>query len=824
LQIEAIFVYFYMAENNKKLFADIVVPGPPHQIFTYIIPADIRNDIEYGHRVVVPFGKRTSTGFVTAFSDKTSVENLKEIIEIADPWPLLTEELLNLTRWISDYYMAGWGETIKSALPPGLTAKSKLNVEILSTEEPDNLTNLQHTLFDLVKNKKSIPVNHLIKKYAPQPVRLALNSMEKTGLICFKYSFEKNGISVKTKKKISIINTLPKEEMEKLIKKSPVQAEVIKILMKKKSIWRHEINKPMSVLNRLRDKNLIEIQDIEVYRESLDELPPPPANEIVLTSEQKNAVEVITKSIDKQEFKTFLVHGITGSGKTQVYIESIKHTLSMGKTALVLIPEISLTPQAVMRYRSFFGDKIAVMHSRMASGERYDSWRRIKKGELTIGIGPRSAVFAPLENLGLIIVDEEHDPSFKQNDPSPRYHGRDVAVMRGKLNKAVVVLGSATPSFESYFNTINKKYEIISITERIDKTPLPSVTLVDQKKFTWEKENRIISPVLREKIENRLKKKEQVILLQNRRGYAPFLMCSKCGYIEECKNCDITLTFHRSTKTIECHYCGYRHRAPDVCPKCQNPSMSYRGGPGTEQVEEELQRIFPDARILRMDFDTTRAKGAHTKIIRAFSEHKGDILLGTQMVAKGHDFSGVSLVGIISADTGLFFPDFRAGEKTFQLLTQAAGRAGRRKMQGEVVIQTMSPGHPVLSFVLTHNYKDFFTWENQNRKELSYPPWGKIIAIHFKSSKKEPAEKAAEYFRKALGNNRTIAVLGPAPSPLSRIKNLYRYQIIVKSSRIIDNGGSKLHSVVRSALKKYYSSRNYYNVHIAVNVDPMDML
>jgi len=812
-----------MTKSDKKLYAEIVIPGPPHQKFTYLIPSKIRDEIECGHRVVVPFGKRTATGFVTSFSDKTSIKDLKEIKEIADPWPLLTEELLTLTRWISDYYIAGWGETIKSALPPGLTAKSKLLVEVLNSDEPDNLTDLQRKLIDIIKNKDSISVNFLINKFRSESVRRALTRLERAGVIGFKYSFEKDSISVKTKKKIFIKDTISNEEIKKLQKRSPAQAGIIELLMKKKSLWRHEIDTSMSVLNKLKEKNLIEIKDVEVYRESFDELHPPPVKEIVLTQEQKSAVEKITAAINRKEFKTFLIHGITGSGKTQVYIEGIKHALSMGKTALVLIPEISLTPQAVMRYRFFFGNKIAVLHSRMAQGERYDAWRRIKKGEFTIAIGPRSAVFAPLENLGLIIVDEEHDSSFKQKDPAPRYHGRDAAVMRGKLNNAVVLLGSATPSLESYFNAINKKYEIVSITERIDKTPLPSVVLIDQKEFIRQKETRIISPILREKIENRLNNKEQVILLQNRRGYAPFLMCKVCGYIEECKNCDITLTFHRSTKTLECHYCGYKQRAPDVCPKCQNPSMSYIGA-GTEQVEEELQRIFPDARILRMDFDTTRTKGAHTRIIRDFSEHRGDILLGTQMVAKGHDFSGVSLVGVISADTGLYFPDFRAGEKTFQLLTQAAGRAGRRATRGEVIIQTMSPDHPVLSFVLTHNYKNFFEWESRNRKELNYPPWGKIITIHFKSSKKEKAEKAAEYFRKVLDNNIGITILGPAPSPLSRIKNLYRYQIIVKSSRISDKGGRKLHSIVRTALKAYYTNRNYYNVHIAVNVDPMDML
>jgi primosomal protein N' (replication factor Y) len=455
----------------------------------------------------------------------------------------------------------------------------------------------------------------------------------------------------------------------------------------------------------------------------------------------------------------------------------------------------------------------------MSAGERADAWRWLRQGKFKIALGPRSAVFAPLENLGVVVVDEEHESSYKQNDPAPRYHARDVAVMRARMAGCPVILGSATPSLESYHNALSEKYRLLRLTQRIDETPMPVVTVVPRPGF-YDK-SPIFSTLLLERIAERLGSKDQIILLQNRRGYATLLRCGSCGFIEGCPHCDITLTYHQKGRSLRCHYCGYERAASDSCSKCGGATMKYKGV-GTQQVEEALRRHHPDARIIRMDLDTTRHKGSHDRIVTEFEQGKGDILFGTQMVAKGHDFPGVRLVGVVSADTELNFPDFRAGERAFQLLTQAAGRAGRRSLIGEVVIQSGDPSNPLFQFVIDQDYERFYEWASSERSALNYPPFGRLIAVRFRGADSKETAAAAEAFRKRFHPQPGVEILGPAPSPIERLRGLYRYQMLFRAVKSRDPSGERLRGIVRRMLDE--SPRRMGRVRISVDVDPLDMM
>jgi primosomal protein N' (replication factor Y) len=561
-----------------------------------------------------------------------------------------------------------------------------------------------------------------------------------------------------------------------------------------------------------------------------------------LNDNQRAVLDEFTKAIDAGSTRTFLLHGVTGSGKTQVYIEAIRHCLNQGKTAIVLVPEISLTPQIVRRFKSHFADSVAVVHSRMSAGERHDVWRLARQGNYKIVIGPRSAVFAPLSNLGLIVVDEEHEASYKQFDSVPRYNARDVAIVRATRTGAVVVLGSATPSAESYHNAVTGKYTLLEMPHRIDAVPMPTIDIVDmmeerrrayeQMKMSLpEEERRVlrnfkqspVSAILREKIEQRLQKREGIILLQNRRGFAPFVECPDCGYTEMCDRCSITLTYHMAKKHLRCHYCGLVRAPRAQCPQCGGFNIQLRGV-GTQRVEEELARLFPAARILRMDLDTTSRKGAHDRLLKKFGSGEADILLGTQMVAKGLDFPRVTLVGVISADTQMLLPDFRSSERTFQLLTQVAGRAGRSSLLGEVIIQTHQPGHHALRHVIDHDVKKFYEEELEERRALMYPPFSRIALIETRGTNEASVQKHSEKFGHLLkASDGQLTILGPAPAVIAKINNQYRWHILLKSPKTVDPSGALLRATLRKALAAYgrFSNRS---VRLTIDVDPVGLM
>ncbi len=595
------------------------------------------------------------------------------------------------------------------------------------------------------------------------------------------------------------------------------------------------------MLSALAKKGLLEIVEREVVRSSsYDQFELP--QRFALNFHQERAFASIQEAFSDGRFHTYLLYGVTGSGKTEVYIEAIRKVLERGRTAIVLVPEISLTPQIVRRFKLHFGDEVAVLHSRMSEGERYDAWRLIHRGRYRIVIGARSAVFAPLRKLGLIVVDEEQEASYKQFDAVPRYHARDVAIMRASFCGAVVILGSATPSLESYYNAQAGKFSLLELPERVDQAKLPRIEIVD---MTEERRRRYesfrsgldaetklrrqaprfvassLSGHLKEKIEDRLRKREGIILLQNRRGFAPYVECQECGHVEQCSDCNVTLTYHLARKHMRCHYCGSVKPAPSQCPRCEGPAVEIRGF-GTQRVEEELKRELPRARVMRMDLDTTSRKGSHDRMLRIFVQREVDLLLGTQMVAKGLDISHVTLVGVISADTQLRLPDFRSSERTFQLLTQVAGRAGRRATEGEVIIQTSQPQHYAFKYVLEHDFTGFYDEELEFRRELRYPPFSRLALVEFRGQKESEVERAAVEFARLFDfADRGLEKLGPAPAAISKIRKNYRYHLLLKGNRETDPNGTLLHSALHRALHQY---RVRSGVQITVDIDPQGMM
>lgn len=589
-------------------------------------------------------------------------------------------------------------------------------------------------------------------------------------------------------------------------KLSTSQEKIINLCMEKEYVLRKElVDISLSSLNTLIKKNILLEKKLEHYRLSYNEKIEPKKE---LTNDQKSVVDEVLANTG---YFPYLLFGVTGSGKTEVYMELIEDALNKGKTSIVLVPEISLTPQMVLRFQKRFGDNIAAIHSALSDGEKYDEWRRIVKGEAKIVIGARSAIFAPLNNIGMIIIDEEHSDSYKQDDSNPRYNAKDIALLRGKYHNCPVIMGSATPSLEVFARAKKGVFKLLELPNRINGKSLPHINIVDMNEMISKTKGHF-SPVLLEAISARLLKNEQIILLLNRRGYSSFVTCKNCGYTFKCPNCDITLTYHKSSRTLRCHYCGYGTKVYDTCPECHEKSINDLGV-GTEKVEEELNKLFPESRILRMDFDTTSRKGMHEKMIKAFKNHEYDILLGTQIVSKGLDFDNVTLVGVINADTSLNIPDFRSSETTFSLLAQVAGRAGRSDKEGEVIIQTFNPEHYTIQYTKKHDYLGFYNREMSIRRELKYPPYYYIcyVKISGKDNKYiyEESLKITKLFHNKLIN---MIILGPSPCTIFKLNNIYRYGIILKYKKDED-----LREVLNKVIEHYKDNRN---IKIDVNFNP----
>ncbi len=793
----------------KNRFCDVAFPVPVHRQFTYEIPPTLADAVQKGTRVVAPFRKRFLTGVVVGLSAESQLPEVKPIQDVLDAEPIFSEEMLRLTRWISDYYLSSWGEALKSAGPTGTSVESSLHVRLVG-EETHETNEVRKKIIGALRGGRGLTMKQLAKKIGDTGLRYHVGKLASTGAVEISESIDEPRVSIKYESYVQFAEeyadparlTVVLRELDKRATKQ--SAILLKLTQLQKTIdggvsvvqLLSQSRSSMSSLTALVAKGILELYERESYRDAVFGYHEEEKN-IVLTPRQKECVDEVSKSVEAGEYATFLMHGVTGSGKTQVYIECIEFAQRRGKGAIVLVPEISLTPQIVDRFKNKFGENVAVMHSRMSLGERYDAWRRIYRGESGVVIGARSAVFAPVKNLGLIVVDEEHEGSYKQSDTVPRYNARDVAVMRCSVNKCVALLGSATPSVESYYNTAIGKYKLLTLPERIDNAKLPDIQIVDMKKKRREKlVFGSFSDELRTKINDRLAKKEGIIILRNRRGFSTYLQCGDCGATEMCPNCDVALTFHKKKTHLRCHYCGFVKSPPVRCPKCGSDKLYY-GGTGTQKVEEELAASFPEARILRMDLDTTSSRGAHDRILMQFGNGEAEMLVGTQLVAKGLDFPRVTLVGVVSADSTMLMPDFRSNERTFQLLTQVSGRAGRKDKEGEVVIQVSNSREEVLDFVARHDYTSFYNTEIEVRRELNYPPYSRMVVLEFRGKEFKPtsdgAERAANRIRKSLP---VLAVLGPAPAVIGRLLGKYRFQIVIKMQKNLDKAGERLEATL----------------------------
>lgn len=816
----------------ERPFADIVLPLPVQGAFTYAVPERLRGHVRVGTRVLVSFSGRRRMGFVVGHRTKSEVTGeIKEVLEVLDAEPVFDEEMAGLTRWISGYYLCSWGEALKCALPTGVFSESKRNV-ILKEPYPEPLISKlarraprQAEVLRVLADRKAATFDQLRRMLGKEDLHSSVYELARKGYV---EVIEVPGRSRVKVKKERMVRIAPREGVDEALKelerRAPKQAICLKILMEREEMPAFLLSSDYGIghgsLKGLEQKGWVRISWEEKIRDPFEDIPVEEPQKVELTPPQREALDGVKEALESGTFRTVLLYGITGSGKTQVYIEAIAAALAMGRSAIVLVPEISLTPQTVRQFRAHFGDEVAVLHSGLSDGERYDAWRMIRRGARRIAVGARSAVFAPVRNLGLIVVDEEHESTYKQYDTNPRYNARDVATVRAQHTGAVVMLGSATPSLESYRNAATGKFVLSRLPERMDGRRLPEVEIVDMRKEKEAGNWSIFSRALQDGIGERLERGEQVILLQNRRGYSTFIQCPDCGFVFRCRRCQVTLTFHASGRWLICHYCGYRRSAPAMCPECRGHRLKYRGT-GTERVEAELGTLFPEARIVRVDLDTTGTKGAHYRLLERFRLREADILLGTQMVAKGLDFAEVTLVGVISADTALNLPDFRAGERTFQLLTQVAGRTGRGDLPGWVIIQTYNPDDEAIRFAQRHDFEGYARMELAHREELGYPPFGKLVMVLFRSMSEEAVEKVAERYGAALQEEAEgqIEVLGPVEAPLGRIKGYYRWHILLrgKSSKALRRLAAEVDRRERAEARKR-------KVIVTIDVDPVGML
>ncbi|MFV8827097.1 primosomal protein N' [Alkalihalobacterium sp. APHAB7] len=764
------------------MIARVIVDVPSGQtdrLFDYKIPSKWYDVLEKGMRVVVPFGPRSIQGFVVEITESSTVEKLKEIKEILDVTPVLTEELLELGNWLTEQTLSYKISAYQVMLPAAL--KTKVEKQLLCLQEIQLLPISLQPFF----NKQPLVKWNEIVDTDPS-LLTSIKDAVKCGLLEVQYAVKDKG---KKQTHRMIESLLSKDQLKDLLVGLPQRAE------KQLAIVHYFIENGEQVplirlieltqssrqsVKSLIDKGVLVEKEKEFYRDPFINETFAQTKPLQLTDQQQQVTIPILDSIEENVHKTFLLHGVTGSGKTEIYLQVIDRVLSEGKEAIVLVPEISLTPQMVDRFKGRFGSQVAVLHSGLSLGEKYDEWRKIHRKEVRVAVGARSAVFAPFENLGIIIIDEEHEGSYKQ-DEMPKYHARDVAIFRGHYYCCPVVLGSATPSLETYARAKVGRYELLTLGERVNQGPLPTVEIVDMREELRDGNRSMFSSSLFEKMKDRIDKKEQMVLLLNRRGFSTFVMCRDCGYVANCEHCDISFTYHKTNHSLKCHYCGHEERMITTCPSCSSEHVRFFGT-GTQRVEEELGKVLPEARVIRMDVDTTRRKGSHQKLLKDFGEGKADILLGTQMIAKGLDFPNITLVGVLTADTMLHLPDFRSSERTFQLLTQVSGRAGRHKLPGEVVVQTYTPEHYSIELVKEHDFVTFFQREILIRKGSGYPPYYHIALINV-SHQELPkvihvTEKITQFLKQQLTNEANI--LGPVASPIARLKNRYRYQCMIK--------------------------------------------
>ncbi|MEE9912395.1 MAG: primosomal protein N' [Deltaproteobacteria bacterium] len=802
------------------MYVQVALNIPAGKLFTYAVPDNLQSKVQIGKRVFVPFGSRKRTGFIVGAAASSTLEDVRPIGEILDEEPLFGDEDLKFYSWIADYFLYPLGKTLAELIPSGTEKKDLLWIFPAPVPSDVCLSPSQEKLLDFLnQSPRGIALGHLIKNTELKNAANVVKSLHLAGLVRITEK-QKQPLAVRTQKIIRLAAAVPDE-----LKLTSRQEAVVELLKKAGPTgWNDLLSRAHAsgaVVKKLLEKGVITASNAEVIRKaSLASSVGRNREEIILNDEQQKALLEIDRLLCAGAFRPVLFHGVTGSGKTEVYLNAIEHVLANGGTAMYLVPEIALTPQLISRIAGRFDeDKIAVIHSGIAQSIRYDQWRQIKRSRINLVIGARSALFAPLTNLKLIIVDEEHDASYKQDDRLC-YHARDLAVVKAKFTNAVVVLGSATPGIRSYYNARTKKYHYLELTQRVNHKPLPRIDIIDMKA---EKEAHgktpILSDALISAIAETLGRKEQTLLFLNKRGFDTFLVCGDCGYHFRCPNCAVALKSHLAENIIKCHYCDYSQKAMPLCPECRGGRiLNY--GTGTQKLEKEIECRFPGARICRMDSDTTARKGTQEKILAALEKREIDILLGTQMITKGHDFPAITLVGVISADTSLNMPDFRAAEKTFQMLTQVAGRGGRGDVAGRVIIQTFNPDHYALRYTQQHDYKSFYADEMEFRKALQYPPYSYIINLRLSSARKEAlletVQDAGRQARKlAAPYGNAVEIIGPSESPLARIRGEHRQQMLIKG-----RDSKTLHAIAAALLEKHDTGA----VKMTIDVDPENFM
>ena len=823
--------------TNLGLRVDVALPLPIHRTFTYQINTE--SQPQPGTRVLVPFRQQEHIGWVVGPGSATKIKQIRPVLSILDDSPQMPAELLNLCRWIADYYIAPLGIALRAALPAVLSDVSRNYISLLEDVSLKKLRpREQRVVAALERHGKPIRVRTLRRQLGMGSIWPEIRSLVARGVVGHEM-LPPAKPPVKTKRVVRLIDRLGTlQARDEMFARTPRQREAYELL--ERSGGTSELTQMIKeegfsrgVIKGLESKRLVGIFHEEQLRDPFADIPASKPPVLVPTKDQRNVIDALIGALDEDVPIPFLLQGITGSGKTLVYIELLREALARGQSAIVLVPEIALTPQTVSRFRAHFDDQVAVLHSGLSEGERYDAWRSLNTGQRRIAVGARSALFAPLSNLGVIVVDEEHDGSYKQSE-APRYLARDLAVVRARQTGAVCVLGSATPSLESWTNARTGKFHHLQLTKRVGGARLPEVRVVDlraQRRGSSEapraneRGSGVLSSELVSAVDARLERAEQVILLLNRRGYSSFVQCRECGEVEQCLNCSISLTYHRSARRIICHHCRYDVPAPERCPRCGSADLSYRGL-GTEQVERVAVETFPSARIARMDVDTTSGKWAHHRILDRVAKGDVDILLGTQMIAKGLDFPRVTLVGVVNADVGIHLPDFRASERTFQLLSQVAGRAGRGKLGGEVLIQTSLPDHYAIQAAVAHDFRAFAERESAARETPRYPPHLRMVNVILSSPDQRATAKSAEagaaWLRRWLrGPNaeepRAVELVGPAPAPIERLHGRWRWHFFLRGS-----SPSAIGRAVRALIDGFKVPGG--DVRLAVDRDPVALL
>ncbi len=815
-------------------YARVAFPLPQDLTFSYAIPVRLQSVVQRGSRVLAPLGEGTREGVIVDLMDEPDLPDdsiqIKNLTDCLDDTPTFSDELLTLTKWMSEYYLSSWGEALRCAAPAAVRTRQNRVVYLLATDEQiaDMRQSRQTEILSILSEEDGLSLHQIARRMGVEvsKLRQALSALQEKGFV----ELRANIRSKARPQTISVVLLAKpvsdvEEQIPKLESRAPKQAEMLRILLdcNNETLTTTELTKrantSLSGLQSLEGKGLICLESVQIVRNPLSLDPVPSTQPLTLNPDQTTALQAIQGVINSARRELFLLHGVTGSGKTEVYMQAIASVLDLGKRVIVLVPEISLTPQTVSRFVGRFGARVAVLHSNLSDGERYDQWQQIKAGAADIVVGPRSAIFAPFPNLGLIVIDEEHETSYKQDAAHPFYHAREVAVKRSELVNCPLILGSATPSLESFYHAQQEEYTLLRLPSRVSNIEMPPVEVVDMRLELQRGNRTIFSTALRTSIEERLAKKEQIILFLNRRGFSTHVFCRTCGYVERCDHCSISLTFHFHTKRMGCRHCGYERATPQVCPECGSVYIRYFGL-GTEQVEQEVGKAFPKARVKRMDADSTTRKNAHQQILDVFRSGEIDILVGTQMIAKGLDFPNVTLVGVISADTALNLPDFRAGERSFNLLTQVAGRSGRSEAGGDVIIQTYMPEHYSIQAAEGHDYLRFYHEEIGYREALLYPPLSHAATILLRGEVETEVVQTANHLLDQLEVFKadrfpTVEIRGPVPAPLAKIRNKFRWHFLLRSKDV-----EELRELIRCAVAETSSA----SIDLIVDIDPISVL